>query len=92
MLRELVQAPKVDKSLRLSGEPSYRVLRHPIADDFNYMNPGVQGQRQTDFVISRYKNTDYKMCTLDVVNAAAYLAFIDPQDAKEMEFSTEFFY
>ena len=45
MLRELVQAPKVDKSLRLSGEPSYRVLRHPIADDFNYMNPGVQGQR-----------------------------------------------
>ena len=67
-------------------------MRHPIADQFNYMNPGVQGQRQTDFVISRYQNSDYKHCALDIVNSAAYLAFLDPETAKDLDFSTEYFY
>ena len=31
MLCELIMAPKVDKSLRLHGDASYRILRHPIA-------------------------------------------------------------
>lgn len=32
------------------------------------------------------------MCSLDVVNAVAYLAFLDPEDARKMDFSTEYLY
>ena len=29
------------------------------------------------------------MCSLDVVNTVAYLAFLDPEEAKEMRFTVE---
>ena len=29
------------------------------------------------------------MCSIDVINAVAYLAFLDPQEAKEMQFHVE---
>ena len=42
-LAELVTAPKAEKALRLKGFPSYRILRHSIATEFNYIKPGVSG-------------------------------------------------
>ena len=56
------------------------------------MGPSVSGEAQTDFVISRCQKPNQKMCALDIVNAAAYLAFLDRETAKDMEFSTEHFY
>ena len=35
-LAELVLEEKSDKALRLKGYPSYRILRHAIATEFNY--------------------------------------------------------
>jgi len=32
------------------------------------------------------------MCTLDVINAVAYLAFLDPKEVKEMQFNVEDLY
>lgn len=32
------------------------------------------------------------MCSLDLVNAAAYLAFLDPEDAKNIRFEGEYFF
>ena len=56
------------------------------------MNPGIEGVRQTDFVITPYKKPEYKLCSLDLVNAVAYLAFLDPDEALKMEFNTEYLY
>ena len=63
-----------------------------MAEQFNYIIPGMEGQRQTDFVITQYRRPEYKQCSLDLVNAVANLAFIDPDQAKEMEFSIEYLY
>ena len=83
-------APKVDdKELRLSGDVSYRILRHEIAEEFNFRNPGLSGQKQTDFVLSQYTKDIYKMCSLDVVNAVAYLAFIEKDEALKMKLHAE---
>ena len=71
-LLELVTAPKVDrKELGLSGDCSYRILRHEIAEEFNYISPALAGQNQTDFVVSAYKTDAHKMSSLDIVNAVA---------------------
>ena len=78
--------------MRLTGKVSYRILRHELAEQFNYINPGMKGRKQSDFVICQYKLPEFKMCSLDVVNAVAYLAFLDPKYAKELQFSTEHFY
>ena len=67
-------------------------MRHTIAEQFNFTQPGLKGCKQTDFVISQYNKEEYKMCSLDVVNAVAYLAFLDPEDAKKMDFSTEYLF
>ena len=91
-LASLVLEPEAAEELQLSGIPSYRILRHEISEQFNFINPGLQGQKQTDFVISQYRRPEFKKCSLDVVNAVAYLAFLDPTYAKELEFSTESFY
>ena len=92
-VKDLVYQPRpVDKELRMQGYPSYRILRHQLSEQFNYVNPGIKGQRQTDFVISPYKQPEYKLCSLDLVNAVAYLAFIDPDDAFKLEFNTEYLY
>jgi hypothetical protein len=80
-LYDLVTLDPAPKELRLQGYPTYRILRHKISEEFNYINPCIKGQRQSDFVISRYKKPEYKMCSLDVVNAVAYLAFMDPEKA-----------
>ena len=32
------------------------------------------------------------MCTLDVINAVAYMAFLDPEAVKEMSFHAEDLY
>lgn len=44
-LQELVLKEKSEKSLRLRGDPSYRILRHKVAEDFNYICPGIEGMR-----------------------------------------------
>ena len=44
-LTELVLEEKAEKALRLKGYPSYRILRHKIATEFNYTPPGIQGQK-----------------------------------------------
>ena len=60
MLFDLVMKPGVeDKSLRLTGPPSFRILRTPIAEEFGYICPGIDGQKQTDFVITQYKKAAY---------------------------------
>ena len=41
-----------EPKFRLTGYPSYRILRHKLAENFNYINPGLKGYRQTDFVIT----------------------------------------
>ena len=56
------------------------------------MIPGIKGQRQTDFVISPFKKPEYKLCSLDLVNAISYLAFIDPDEAMQLDFNTEYLY
>ena len=43
-------------------------------------------------MISKYRDPEYKQCSLDVVNAACYLAFLAPMDAMDMEFTTEYMY
>ena len=83
-LRDLVMMPKSKKELLLRGDESYRILRCPIADEFNYIMPGVSGIRQSEFIISQYTRPEYKLCSLDVVNAAVYLAFYDPNRVKEL--------
>ena len=67
-------------------------MRHSLAEEFNYINPGIRGQNQEDFVISQYERPEQKMCSLDVVNSAAYLAFVEENKARDLEFSTEYFY
>ena len=42
-LTELVLEGKAEKDLRLKGYPSYRILRHAFATEFNYTQPGIQG-------------------------------------------------
>ena len=66
-------------------------MRSNIAEQFNYVT-FVKGQTQTDFVISPYRKPEYLFCSLDVVNAACYLAFIEPEEAKMMSFTPEYFY
>ena len=91
-LLELVLQPKSSRDLRLKGFPSYRILRCSISEQFNYVNPEIKGQRQTDFVISPYKKPEYKLCSLDLVNCVTYLAYLDPDDAMKLEFGTEYLY
>ena len=43
-------------------------------------------------MISQYRKPEYKQCSLDVVNAACYLAFLAPIDAMDMNFTTEYMY
>jgi len=92
-LLELIQAEQeVNQRNRLQGDCSYRILRSKDAEFFNYASkPTIHGLKQTDFVVSTYKSIDEKLCSLDVVNAAAYLAFIEPREANNMSFSTEYF-
>ena len=40
-------------------------------------------------MITQYRKPAYQMCSLDVVTSVAYLAFLDPQEAKEMRFTVE---
>lgn len=90
-LAQLVLQPTVtDKALKLVGSPSYRILRTAVAEHFNYVCPGIKGMKQTDFVISQYARPAIKMCSLDLVSSVAYLAFIDPDRAKALQFSTEY--
>lgn len=42
-LTELVLQPKAEKALRLKGYSSYRILRHALAKEFNYILPGIPG-------------------------------------------------
>ena len=44
-LKELVTREKADPKFRLTGYPSYRVLRSKLAEQFNYFNPGLDGFR-----------------------------------------------
>ena len=43
-------------------------------------------------MISPYRKPEYLFCSLDVVNAACYLAFLEPEEAKMMSFTPEYFY
>ena len=40
-------------------------------------------------MISQYTRPEYRLCSLDVVNLAAYLAFIDKETALKIKFSPE---
>jgi len=43
-ISSLVLQPAIsDKSLRLVGSASFRILRTSIAEQFNYVCPGLQG-------------------------------------------------
>ena len=48
--------------------------------------------RQTDFVISEYQKPEFKHYSLDLVNAVVYLAYMDPKEARELDYSTEYFH
>ena len=92
-LSRLIKTDKeTDEDDRLKGYASFRLLRHDLAFKFNYINPGMDGQEQTDFVISQYDDDEKKQCSLDLVFAVAYLAFLDPSKAKEMELNVEYIY
>mmetsp|Transcript_25994 Transcript_25994/g.34800 ORF Transcript_25994/g.34800 Transcript_25994/m.34800 type:complete len:94 (+) Transcript_25994:2263-2544(+) len=45
----------------------------------------------TDGVISRYQSKEFKMCALDVVNSVVNLAYMDPEDAKQLAFTPDHF-
>lgn len=87
-LAELVLAPEAGPELKLTGEISYRILRHSLAEQFNFFQH-EKNSRQVDFVISEFSKTEYKRCSLDVVNAVAYMPFLDPEEVKTMEFTLE---
>ena len=89
-LGDLVLEPQAAHEFRLTGYPSYQVLRLPIAEDFNYIQPGKQGQRQTDFVISDFVANEYKKCALDLVNSVTQLAFLEPEYAKALKFDVQY--
>ena len=90
--KQLILAEKAPKDKRLKGDASYRILRHTIAEQFNYSQPGLKNCRQTDFVISQSKSKEFKRCSLDVVSAVAYLAYLKPEVARDIKFSTEYLF
>lgn len=42
-------------------------------------------------MISEFRKPEYKRYSLDIVNAVANLPFLDPDEAKSMEFTIEYF-
>ena len=92
-LLALIEVDQVqNKGFMLTGDSSYRILRHESAHQFNYAaKPSLQDLSQTDFVVSPYTDQANKECSLDVVTAAAYLAFMDPREAHKLCYSTEYF-
>ena len=46
-----------------------------------------------NYLPTQYKKNPYlRQCSLDIVSAAINLAYLDPQEARSMQFATEYFY
>ena len=73
------------------GYTSYRILHQELAEQFNFFRH-EKDSRQTDFVISEFMQPEFKQCSLDLVNAVANLAYMDPEEARALDFSTAYFH
>ena len=79
-LTQLVLNPKADHRKRLDGDCSYSILMKPQFEEFSYLP-------------TQYKKNPYlRQCNLDIVSAAINLAYLDPQEARSMQFTTEYFF
>ena len=79
-LTQLVLNPKADYRQRLDGDCSYSILMKPQFEEFSYLP-------------TQYKKNPYlRQCNLDIVSAAINLAYLDPQEARSMQFTTEYFF
>lgn len=86
----LIFMEQSEEDTRLKGNCSYRILRQPIAESFNYQAQPSFDLKQTDFVFSPYKGKTMKKFQLDVVRATTYLAYIEPKLALDIHFNAAF--
>lgn len=54
--------PNANKDQHLKGMSNYRILRQPIAERFNYLAYPSNDLKQTDFILSPYKEENLKKC------------------------------
>ena len=70
---------------RITGDQSYRTLWHTeFAEKINFST-------LTNGVISNYRKPEFRQGSLDVVNAAVNLAYIEREEAMKIKFNPEYF-